>query len=464
MNRVPIRGVALALCAIAAMDARGTAVPLRPVPVPPRPALALARDPSFQKAFLGTYGSRSDVEPFVATEEKTKLDEILNLMGTDLRAAGRSLIEFITPQCSAKFDFLLGNIYFQVGDLDRAGARFYQAIKKFPNYLLAHRNLGLIHSAKGRHDLAIESLSKVVELGGADAAVYGALGQSHLAKANFGSAEAAFRSASMLEPGSFEYRIGMVRAQYDGRKFSDVVVLLDELLRKMPEKAEFWMIQANAYIEMKQPMRAAQDLEIVEGIGKGTVDGAVLMGNIYVNEGLVDMATVAFERAIDRDPAKAVGPATRAVELLAGRKETDAARRLVDLIRTKGKSAIAPEESVRLQKVDARLALADGASDEAARILEGVIATDPMDGEALMLLGQHYAKKKEIEKAMLLFERAGGIESLEAEAKLRHAQLLVGQQRYADAIGLLKRAAELKPNDGLAKYIDQVERAAKAAR
>lgn len=442
----------------------GASVPVRPTPVPDRPALALARDPSFQKSFLGTYGTRSDVEPFVATEEKAKLDEIMNLMGTDLRAAGRALKEFVTPQCSAKFDFLLGNIYFQAGDLDRAGARFHHALKKFPNYLLAHRNLGLIHSAKGRHDLAIATLSKVVELGGADAAVYGAIGQSHMAQGNFSSAEAAFRSASMLEPESFEYRIGLVRSQYEGRKFGDVVVLLDELLHKVPDKMEFWMLQANAYIELKQPLRAAQDLEIVERMGRGTVDGAVLLGNIYVNEGLPDLATVAFGRAIDRDAKKAVGPATRAVEVLAGRKDTEAARQLVGLIRTKGGEAVAAEEVARLQKVDARLALAEGMSDEAAKILEAVIAADPMDGEALMLLGQHYTKKKEVERAMLMFERAGEIGSLEAEAKLRHAQLLVSLQRYAEALGLLKRAVELRPSDSLAKYVEQVERAAKAAR
>jgi tetratricopeptide (TPR) repeat protein len=105
--------------------------------------------------------------------------------------------------------------------------------------------------------------------------------------------------------------------------------------------------------------------------------------------------------------------------------------------------------------------MAEGAgSAETVRVLEEIIKLDPLDGEALMLLGQNYAKEKP-DQAIFYFERAANIESFEVNAKLRHAQVLVQMKRYADALPLLRRVQELKPREDVARYLEQVERAAK---
>jgi len=44
------------------------------------------------------------------------------------------------------------------------------------------------------------------------------------------------------------------------------------------------------------------------------------------------------------------------------------------------------------------------------------------------------------------------------------AQILVAREQYAPALPLLKRAQELTPRDEIARYIEQVERAARARR
>jgi tetratricopeptide (TPR) repeat protein len=92
--------------------------------------------------------------------------------------------------------------------------------------------------------------------------------------------------------------------------------------------------------------------------------------------------------------------------------------------------------------------------------LEEVVSLDPLDGEALIMLGQFYSPAN-AEKAIFYYERAEGIEKYEAEARLRHGQILVKGGKYQDALPLLKRAQELKPRDDLQRYIEQVERAAR---
>jgi hypothetical protein len=42
--------------------------------------------------------------------------------------------------------------------------------------------------------------------------------------------------------------------------------------------------------------------------------------------------------------------------------------------------------------------------------------------------------------------------------------VLVGLARYADAVPLLRRSQEIKPRDDIARYLEQVERNAKAKR
>ena len=81
-----------------------------------------------------------------------------------------------------------------------------------------------------------------------------------------------------------------------------------------------------------------------------------------------------------------------------------------------------------------------------------------------MLLGQHYSRANEPDRAIFYYERAASLEAFEANAKVREAQVLVGMTRYSDAVPLLRRAQEVKPREDIARYLEQVERMAKAKR
>jgi Flp pilus assembly protein TadD len=119
----------------------------------------------------------------------------------------------------------------------------------------------------------------------------------------------------------------------------------------------------------------------------------------------------------------------------------------------------------KLLKLEARLSMVDGDSSiETVRVLEEIVKLDPLDGEALMLLGRHYSGQNEPDRAIFYYERAESLDAFEAGAKIRHAQTLVGMGRYAEAVPLLRRAQEIKPHDDVARYLEQVERIAKTRR
>ncbi len=466
MVRKPIHLTLLVVAVVAVVAARGADARDREeaVPKPTLPGLELWDDPEFRKEFLGSYGVNAEIEPRVTLVERETMEKVLPMLGTDPDAALAALEEATTPESSAVFDFTIGNLHFQRGQLAPAAARYETALEKFPSFRRAHKNLGIIRFREGDHAAAVKSLSRVIELGGGDSTVYGLLGYAYAALDQHLAAESAFRSAMLLDPGTVDWKLGLTMSVLKQQRYGEAVSLCDELIAKSPDRADYWLLQANAFIGLGQPLRAAQNFEIVDRMGRATVQALNTLGDIYVNEGMWDLAARAYRRALEKDPGQAVARPLRNVEILAQRGALEQANGLVADVKRVAGDRLDAADRKKLLKLEARVAVAEGAGDEAAAVLEEIVALDPLDGEALLLLGQHYARIEQNEKALFYFERAQSLEGFEADARVRHAQLLVSQARYGEAVPLLKRAQEIKPREDVARYLEQVERAARAAR
>jgi tetratricopeptide (TPR) repeat protein len=424
---------------------------------------AIWNDPTFQKQFIGAYGINADVEPRVTPEAVKILEKVRPLMANDLPKAEATLVKAMKPDCSAILDFTLGSIQFQQERMADALATYQRAVTKFPSFRRAWRNVGLINARDGKFDDAIHSFTRMIELGGGDSYSYGLLGFAYASKQDYQAAEAAYRNALLLQPENTEWRLGLTRCVFKQNKYEDAAALLDVLIDRYPDNADFWMLQAQTYLGMKQPLKAAENLEALDLLGKASADSLQTLGDIYINENLMDLASRAYRRAIDADLKQPLTRPLRGAEMLAARGALAQARTVTAHIHEVWDSKMEEAERRKLLKLDARLSMANGEGNaEVAAVLEEIVKLDPLDGEALMLLGQHYSKQSEPDRAIFYYERAESIESFEAGAKIRHAQVLVGLGRYGDALPLLRRAQELKPRDDIARYLEQVERISKA--
>jgi tetratricopeptide (TPR) repeat protein len=426
---------------------------------------AIWKDPTFQKQFVGSYGINAEIEPRVTPDEVKTLEKIRPLMGENLPQAEAVLKKQMKPDCSAILDFTLGSIQFQQDRMEDALQNYRRAVEKFPSFRRAWRNLGLIHARDGRNDEAIRAFTKMIELGGGDGYSYGLLGFAYAAKQDYQAAEAAYRNALLLQPDSTEWRFGLVRCAFKQEKFEDAATLLDVLIERFPDKAEFWLLQADTYLGLKQPLKAAENLEAMDVLGKATADSLHSLGEIYAREDLPELAVRAHLRAIDLHAGQPLQRPLRAAELLTARGALGPARELAKKIRSTWADRMEEADRRKLLKLEARISMADGdGSAETAAILEEIVALDPLDGEALLLLGQHHSRQNEPDRAIFYYQRAASLEAFEANANVRHAQVLVGLGRYAEAVPLLRRAQEVKPREDIARYLEQVERVAKARR
>ena len=457
--------LAIVLSALVARQDAATPPPALPLPAPARlspVALEYWNSPEFERQFARSYLAETDIEPKVTEDERKLMMNVLAAIGADKMDEARTLLsEGRTPASSAVFDFMLANLAFQADDLATAATEYEASVAKFPKFRRAWKNLALIHVRNGDFAKAAPALSKVIELGGGDGLTYGLLGFAYSNLDSHLAAESAYRMAILLDPGTKDWRMGLARSFFKQERFPDAIALTGKLLDETPDAADLWLLQANAYLGSGQPMRAAENYEIVDRLGKSTADSLNMLADIYVNDELYEPAAGRYLQALDLD-AKADGERPlRAAQVLVGRGALDEAKALLDGVESRRGGALGEERRKELLKLRARVAAAEQATETEARILAEIVTLDPLDGEALLLLGQYHARNGDPERAIFHYERAASLEKFEPDAKVRHAQLLVQQGKYAEAIPLLRAAQQLKFRENIQAYLEQVERISK---
>jgi tetratricopeptide (TPR) repeat protein len=104
--------------------------------------------------------------------------------------------------------------------------------------------------------------------------------------------------------------------------------------------------------------------------------------------------------------------------------------------------------------------LAEGKNDEAAAIMEKIVEANPLDGQALLLLGDHYLASSAREKAAGFFDRASKLTDKDTQSKAfqRLGRLLLEEQKFSDALLRFKSAYAAKPSAQLQKYVVDLEK------
>ncbi len=416
------------------------------------------RDASFRRRFNESYIAETDIEPAINLIERDLIQQVYDLMSNERQPEALALLETNRgPAASAALDMFVGNLHFGQEKFEEAAAAYEVAVTKHPKFRRAWSALGQTYFRVKNMAGAIRALTRAIETGASNSLNFGLLGFCYLASENSLSAESAYRMAILLDPQTDDWKTGLVRCFAKQRRHADVVAMCGEMLAVNPERAELWEMQARAYFMLNEPMRAAENYEMLDRMGKLSASNLINLGDIYVSQELFDIAVSTYLRGLEKDPALSPDRAIRAARVVFNRGARDESRTLVAGIE-KARPELETEQRKEVLRLRARMSVADGATDEQARALEEIVTLDPLDGEALILLGQHAARGGDLDKAVLFYERAAGIEAFEADAKKSHGQLLVGQGRHSEALLLLRRAQSLKPSESLAKYVEAIER------
>ncbi|MEM6885322.1 MAG: tetratricopeptide repeat protein [Verrucomicrobiota bacterium] len=435
-----------------------------PVPLQASPASQqLFESEQFQKVLIAAYGVNAEIEPGLNDEEQILIEEIyMAIAANELASIKAELPAMITPESSAALDFIMGNVFLQSKEPKQGIKWFESAIDKFPSFARSYRNLGYAQAMSGDHEAAVRSLAKVIELGKKDAMVYGVMANSFFELENYLAAESAYRNALMFDSTSLAYEEGVLQCMVRQQKYSDSVAATKSLINRYPARIDFWEIQADSYIGLDQPAKAAENLEVIRRMGGDTPALLNRLGDLYFTQEKYNLASKVYLDSLARNNTPAgVEGALKAAHFLAEKGQLDATNTIVNAVRKASGGNIDPVLLNEFRRLEARVLIRDNKNQQAAAILEQIVQDDPLDGEALLLLGDYYRESGDAEKAGFIYERAASLEMFEADAKVRHAQLLVQDAQYQKALPLLRQAQSINPRQSVEELLNKVERMSK---
>ncbi|MCA8957200.1 MAG: tetratricopeptide repeat protein [Planctomycetes bacterium] len=429
---------------------------------------------AYQKQVAENYLiAATDVEPRVREDEREQYIQAQDLLGA-AKPDYDKVLQVVSAACagqsaSPQFHFLKGSILVIQNKRSEAITAFEKAVKDAPNFRRAWTALAQAHFVAAQEKPTTEhfrgaanAFVKSIELGERKGAVYGLLGVCHSRLNNHLAAEGAFRNAAMLDPEhGREWKMGLADSFQKQGRLAESVAVLDSLIAEQPNKIEMWMAQAEVLVKMNQLQRAVQNLEMVDRLGGASPKHLDNLGALYANLGMHDLAVDAYSRAIARKPSADQSGHIQAARVLMSVDARAAAGKLIEFIEASCSTGLPEKSKLELLHAKARLAALNGADDEQAKALQKILEVQPLDGAALLSLGRYFARKGKKVEAITYFQRAAGLPEFEADAKVRHAEVLVSERNYAEAIPLLRRAQEIQDREHVKKYLESVERFAK---
>lgn len=421
-------------------------------------------NPTFVQSFMGDYGFRSEIEPRISKSESFILREVIAKSENNLDEALVYLEDKIKDDSSAALDFALGTMYYQSNRMTRSAEAYGKAIEKFPSFLRAHKNLGLVNVSLENLESATKHLAKAISLGENDGSTFIALGYCHLSLDRLVSAENAYRMGLLLFPGSKDGLNGLINCLDQAGRYVEALNLLDELLENDPQNQRYLQARASALGSLGKEKEAAVTLDLLRRMGALKTQELVILGDLYHNLNLYNLSLDAYQEALVRTNKLSLSQYVRIAQTLIQRSSYQEGFAFLEKIESIFGNGRTKEEQKLINLLKAEVMQETGKDEEAANLLTKIVSEHPLEGRALIQLGLLSWKAKNIELAIIQFERAAKIEEFENTALIQHARLLVSMQRFQKAATLLKRAILIKPEKRVEKYLTAIQNLVLSAR
>ena len=417
------------------------------------------KDPAFLKSFNGSYRIEARIEPNLTTEQRGLLVAVQDLMAIGDRkgALAKLKASSLTAKSSA-LTFNLGNLYFETGEIEKAAESYQAALKEFPSFRRAHKNLALAHIRQDELKDALEHLTEAVRLGDSDGSTYGMLGFCRLSREEYASALQSYRLAQVTEPDVAEWKAGIAQCLQALDEKTEAAALLEEVVRSRPTEPSYAVLLANIRLDLAQPDLAAKALELPYRLGKLAPDPALLLAGLHLRADRKSAAEPIIATAFSSAETKPTEAAIlRLISTASSLSDWPLVKDLLEKSTTEK-----PSRALRLAKARYLIASEEDPA-EGEKQLTTLTEEDPTDGAAILALAQHLADTARPDAAALLLERATADPSTAYEAHIALARLQVSQSRYADALESIDAALALQPTETLRTYRTALQKTLEAS-
>ena len=412
----------------------------------------------FKQRFYGSFGINSAIEPILTQSDRPLYESIAPYLQKKPEKAIELAKKGITKTSNAAFDYLVGSLYYIQGNYSDAGSYLNAALKKFPDFRRAHRNLALIYIQQDHYETAIKHLLRVIQLGGGDGQSYSMLAYAYLTEEKYQSALSAYQLARMFLPDSIDVRRGEAQCLLMTQQYGAAIALFDELISEHPDEQDYWLFQANSYLSQNQVDDAIANLEIAHSVAPPSASSLSLLGDMYLNEEAYGLALNNYQASLKQDPTTRPEQALKPLRRLMQLGLFDAARTYLKLIDSSLQSELSPKQTAEKTVVAAQLTIEAGNLEQGLAQLQSVLNEQPLNGDALLLIANVQLDQEAYATATFYFERATSVVEVQVEALVGLARTAVAQSRFQAALKHLQQSQRIKQRPDVAQFMASIEK------
>ena len=394
-------------------------------------------------------------EPEMTAEEYAIYEQVMTMLATNPDFALKLLESLMTDKKapSPAFEFILGNAHYAAGRIDQAEKSYRSAVDRFPSFVRAWNNLGVLYYTAGRFAEGIPCFSRSVVLGDRNPSTLGLLACCLERTGDSVAASNAFLQALAGDPLNTDWKEGLLRVYVDTRQFGPAEVMARGLIKLRPTETRYWLAYANILLSSHRKGEALVLLEAAAATGVAGPDELSVLGDLYAERELFPEALAAYRKVYAAAAPQGEKRLLRHAQVLLGAGRLDEARQTLEpLART-----ISPESRATFLQVRANLFAARKEWPQARRELEALLAADPLNGRALLLLGRAYAAEGDEAHARISFESAYRTPGSVYLASLELANLELRQKHYPKVVEYLEKALTFERTEPVSDLLQQVK-------
>lgn len=293
-----------------------------------------------------------------------------------------------------KLFLLQGILLARTGNFDSALRMFEEGIEVAPDDPELHYHVGLVHLRRNEDALAETAFLKVVSLDPQYQDAYLSLGDLYERHGQIDEALTAFAKGFEVNPtspggGNARIKLFLLEGNVLARRgaFDDALKLLEQALRFSPDPAPIYFNIAQIYLSRGDLVKGEEALNSTLQIDPKHQAAILRLGILYEQQGKLDEALAAYERARDINPKSPDGVgAAVSVHSVKGNLATRAGRLDEAITEFQEATEIQPKNSANFYNLGL-VYLKKNDLSSAEKVFEKVIALDPSEGEAYLSVG-----------------------------------------------------------------------------
>lgn len=400
-------------------------------------------------------GFLKEREPEMTAEEYAIYERTLTMLSTRPEFALRLLEAMISEKepPSPAFEFILGNTYYSAGNNEKAEVSYNNAVKRYPTFLRAWSNLGVLYYATQKYPDAVRCFARCIALGDRDPMTFGLMAYSLEQEQQVVQAEMAYMQALAGDPTNPDWLEGLLRIYIEGKQYGRAEWLIKDLIKQRPKETRFWLAHANILIAQNRRLEAIALLEVSLGAGVAGQSEIMLLADLYADQKLVPEAIAAYQRVMVATPALGERKMLTLASLQLATGNLAQAQKVLDSLGNK----VSPVGRSSYLLSRAELQAAQNKWPEARATLEELLKTEPLNGQALLSLGRVYLGEGNLPRAQFAFESAYQVPDSLYRACLELATLELKNRHFSKTVEYLEKALSIQKTAPVQDFLARVK-------